>query len=330
MIRITSAVLPVLLLWTGLGAAAPPAAPLLPQPFAESDEADPPGLLDRIDRTHETWSQLVMDMGVWLDRLFGGEEFVPERSSYVRLRTTALMREGGSEVEPRLQARITLPNTERRLSLMLEGEDEDPFGRGVGGVQPDPPMLLRSPGDRGFTAGLRYLSELWNAVDLDADAGIRLRSGLPDPFVRARVRRVVGLGSWELRPLQELYWREQKGAGARFQLLVQRSLGGPRLFRSISEVDWVHRERTTYYAQDLIFVHAFSRLNAVQAVIGVRGESHPQRVESWFVNIGWRRNIYRDWLFAEVRPELLFERDADFQAEPRLFLTLEAYFGNFR
>lgn len=329
MIRTKSAVLWVVLLWAGLVAAEPPAAPDLPRLGTESDETHHRGLLGGIDRTHEAWSHQVMEIGVWLDRLFGGEEFVPDRSSYVRLRTTALLREGDSEVEPRLRARITLPNTERRLSLMLESEDEERFDRGAG-QEPGPPVLLRSPGDGGFTAGLRYLSQLWDVVDLDTDAGVRLRSGLPDPFVRARIRRAVQLDGWELRPLQELYWREQKGAGARFQLIVQRPLGGARFFRSISEVDWVHRERSTYYAQDLVFSHALSRLNAVQAVIGVRGESHPQRVESWFVNIGWRRNIYKDWLFAEVRPELLFERDADFQAEPRLFLTLEAYFGNFR
>lgn len=280
-----------------------------------------------LDRTHRTWSRQVADMGVRLDRLFGGEEFIPDYSSYIRTRSTLLLRENDPDLEFRARARVALPNTERRLSLVLESEDDSRFDRATG-QEPAAPSLLRSPNSSGFTAGLRYLKELSDAVNFDVDAGIRLRSGLPDPFVRARIERSAFFGVWEVRPSEELYWREHKGMGARTLLLAQRPLPGPRFFRSISEFDWVYRERRAYSAQDLVFSHEFNPLHAIQAQIGARGESDPTRLVNWFVNIGWRRNIYKNWLFVELRPELLFEREQDFQAEPRLFLTLEAYFGD--
>ncbi len=280
-----------------------------------------------IDRTHQAWSRRVTALGVMLDRLFGGEDFIPDHSSYIRTRSTLLLREQGSDLEFRLRARVTLPNTERRLSLILESEDDHRFDRAAG-PEPAPPALLRSSGDSGFTAGLRYLKDLSDAVNLDVDAGVRLRRALPDPFVRVRLGRSFYPGAWEVRPSEELYWREHRGAGARTVLLVQRPLPGPRFFRAVSEYDWVYRERRAYLAHDFIVTHQFDPLHAVQANIGLRGETDTTRLESWFVNIGWRRNVYKSWLFVELRPEVLFERERDFQGEPRLFFTLEAYFGD--
>lgn len=296
-------------------------------PTMQPQEGAGSGLTRQLDETHAAWSRQVQDLGVRLDRLFGGTQFVPDRSSYIRVSTTLLVEEDSTEFEPRLRARLALPNTERRLSLVLESDDDEQFDRGPGAGDPSPPVLLRPEDDQGFTAGLRYLRRLGNALEFDADAGIRVRAP-PDPFVRARIGRSFFSGLWEFRPSEELYWRYHRGVGARTQVLAQRALAGPQFFRSISEADWVHREQQFYYAQDFIFSHEFTPLNAVQARIGGRGESSPHRLETWFVNIGWRRNIYKRWLFAEVRPELLFEREDDFRAEPRIFLTLEAYFGD--
>lgn len=320
-------VLAVALLLPASASASDDLTPDLPELGEPADEADSENILDK---THQVWSRQVMDLGVRLDRLFGGEKFEPDHSSYIRVGSTALLREGDSDLEFRLRARLALPNTERRLSLVLESEDDDRFDR-ASGEGPSAPPLLRSPdADRGFTAAVRYLKEWSDLVNFDADAGIRLRSGMPDPFLRARIGRSAFLGVWEVRPSEELYWRYHRGAGARTQLLVQRPLAGSRFFRSISEFDWVYRERRAYSAQDFVFSHEFNPLHGVQARLGLRGESDPTRLVNWFVNIGWRRNIYKNWLFVELRPELLFEREQDFQAEPRLFLTLEAYFGDVR
>jgi hypothetical protein len=283
---------------------------------------------ERLDDVHDVWSERVRDLSIRIDRFFGGEEFEPDPTSYIRVRTIGLLQEGKSEAEVRVRARLALPNTERRLSLVLDSDDDARFDRGSG-HDPSPPGLLRSPReDTGFTAGLRYLREISNSANFDTDVGIRLRSGIPDPYVRARIAKSFFPGAWELRPLEEAYWRYHKGQGVRSQILLQRALPGSQFFRSLSEVDWVYRERRTYAAQDFVFTRELDPLQAVQAQIGVRGESDPMRMVNWFVNIGWRRNIYKDWLFLELRPELLFDREEDFRAEPRLFLTLETYFGD--
>lgn len=295
----------------------------LPQVGADAPEGS---IREHLDKTHEDWSRRVMDLGVRLDRLFGGHQIVPDRSSYIRVSTAALLAEDDSDLDARLRARFALPNTERRLSLVLESEDDSRFDPARAN-QPSPPVLLRPRDERGFTAGLRYLRELGDRMDFDADAGVRLRFP-PDPFVRARIGRSMFLGLWELRPSEEIYWRYRKGPGARTQLVTQRALSGPRFFRAVSEADWVHRDQRFYFAQDFVFSHEFTPFNAVQARIGARAETDPSRLTAWFANIGWRRKIYKDWLFAEVRPELLFEHEDDFRAEPRLFLTLEAYFGD--
>lgn len=296
-------------------------------PEVELPEPIELNLEERLDEAHEVWSERVKDAGIRLDRLFGGEEFVADPNSYVRIRTIGLLQEGSSEAEVRVRARLALPNTERRFSLVLDSDDDERFDQ-AGGDQPSPPGLLRSSRqDGGFTAGLRYLGELSETVNFDTDVGIRARHARPDPYVRARIRKSFYPGKWELRPLEEVYWRYHKGQGVRSQVMMQRILPNSQFFRSTSEVDWVYRERRTYASQDFTLTRELSPLHAVQSHIGIRGESDPMRVVQWFVNVGWRRNIYRDWLFLELRPELLFDREEDFRAEPRLFLILESYFG---
>jgi len=315
---------------------------LLAKPAAAFDEAilgfpdlDLPepmelDLEEQLDEAHEVWSERVKDLGIRIDRFFGGEEFEPDPSSYVRIRTVGLLQESKSRAEVRVRARLALPNTERRFSLILESEDDQRFDRGSG-HEPSPPGLLRSSRDdsTSFTAGLRYLRDISDTVNLDTGIGLHLRRGVPDPYVRARIGKSFYPGSWEVRPLEEVYWKYHKGQGVRSQLLLQRPLSRLQFFRSVSEIDWVYRERRTYAGQDFILTREISSLQAVQAHVGVRGESEPMRVVNWFVNVGWRRNIYKKWLFLELRPELLFDRDEDFRAEPRLFITLEGFFGGY-
>lgn len=287
-------------------------------------------LEEQLDEAHEAWSERVKGLGIRIDRFFGGEEFEPDPTSYIRVRTIGLLQESKSRAEVRVRARLALPNTEKRFSLILESEDDQRFDRGSG-REPSPPGLLRSSRDdsASFMAGLRYLRDISDSVNLDTAIGLHLRRGMPDPYVRVRIGKSFYPGSWEVRPLEEIYWKYHKGQGARSQLLLQRPLSNLLFFRSVSEVDWVYRERRTYVGQDLILTREISSLHAVQAHVGVRGESEPMRVVNWFVNVGWRRNIYKKWLFLELRPELLFDRDESFRAEPRLFLTLEGFFGGF-
>ena len=62
---------------------------------------------------------------------------------------------------------------------------------------------------------------------------------------------------------------------------------------------------------------------------GVGFEREPRwRDTADFTTIRYRTNIHRGWIFFEVKPQVLFERETDFKAIPSVALTLELFFGS--
>lgn len=301
--------------------------PLSPLDELDTEEQEGQTLVGMMDEGHADLTEQVVEIGRRLDRFFGGEQYQrSNRTSELRLGLQTLLSEDGVEFNTNVRFRLALPNTERRLSLILESARDDLFGEERA---ERPPGAIRREGEerRGYFAGLRYAEKLAKDWGVDADAGIRVRLPL-EPYVRLRGGRSWFLGSWETRLSQSVFWEQRDGPGATTEMLVQSALTGPRFLQSVSRATWLDDEQRFFYSQLFIFSHAFSERHIIQLRLGANAESEPDhRITRYYVNLPWRRNIYRSWLFLELRPELLFERESDFEVQPRLMLELEGYFG---
>lgn len=51
------------------------------------------------------------------------------------------------------------------------------------------------------------------------------------------------------------------------------------------------------------------------------------RLEQTGLRLRFRKQIWRDWLFYEINPQLVFRNNDDFRATPGIELRLEASFG---
>lgn len=292
----------------------------------DSDRNQPITLAGAIDEQHARWSGRVVELGRRLDRFFGGDLYQREsKTSELRLGLTTRFTHDSIDFDTRVRFRLALPNTERRLSIVLESAEEDLFDRG----QEEPPGFAPRPleAEQDYFAGLRYIRQWADRWGIDSDLGIKLRFP-PEPYARVRGGRSWFIELWEARLSQSLFWRRSQGAGATTELVLQRALEGPQFFQAVTSATWLDRDQRFYYNQSATFSHEFSPLHAIQLRLGVSAESEPDtRITSYFMQLPWRRNIYRKWLFLEVRPELLFEEASDFTVQPRLFFVLEAYFG---
>jgi len=336
--KITASCLLVLLLGAVSSAWADEA--LMPEPAAENvEQPAEDGLLDSstkfiatsVDDGHLRVSREVVDLGHRLDRLFGGREYDPDAAgSRLRLTLVNQIEEDGVSVEPKIRLRLALPNTERRFNLIFESEDEEDALRP--GESPRPVVYSGTSSETrtSYVAGVQYIRALADYWNFDTSAGARLRAH-PELFVQARLGRSFFVDLWELRLSEAAFWRRTDGLGSTTEFLAQRPLpGGPWFLRSVTLATWLHDDQQWFYSQDFSLSYEFTPLSAIQARLGVRAESQPNtQVTEYFVNIGWRRNVYKDWLFAELRPELFFDRDDDFDPDPRLFLIVEAFFGDY-
>jgi len=50
-------------------------------------------------------------------------------------------------------------------------------------------------------------------------------------------------------------------------------------------------------------------------------------VSAYTLAVRYRQRFWRDWIIGEVRPQLTFPRERDFDVVPSFTLRLEAYFG---
>ena len=82
------------------------------------------------------------------------------------------------------------------------------------------------------------------------------------------------------------------------------------------------------FVLELFFKRSLERHRRVYQ-IGVNGndETRGWRVNDYFLRVLFRGNFYRKWLYYDIQPELVFSREEDFEADPRLILRLEAFFG---
>ncbi|MDH5778809.1 MAG: hypothetical protein OEZ33_11395, partial [Gammaproteobacteria bacterium] len=59
------------------------------------------------------------------------------------------------------------------------------------------------------------------------------------------------------------------------------------------------------------------------------GTSEPTvHATSYLFNIRYRQRIHKDWLYAELRPEIVYKRENDFHPEPSLIFQIDMVFGD--
>ncbi|HKJ77191.1 MAG TPA: hypothetical protein VKA64_08300 [Gammaproteobacteria bacterium] len=281
-----------------------------------------------LSRQEETISHGVIATGRWVDNLFGAEDYGGiERGSRAQIGLTTLVEEGGDmEFSQDFHGKLVLPKTRKRWRIFVERVEENI-------TEETPEVQERSlredlgEDERSSLAGLEYAEKV-GQVEYTADAGIRVRTP-PIPFVRLRARRDFPVGLWRLRLGQSVFWFKEEEPGATSEMRWDRKLPREYYFRSTSRATFRTEEDQFYYGQDFQLVHRLDTLHAFAYELRIRGESQPTvQVTNYAYGVRWRRAIHQDWLFFELRPELLHERESDFEAQPRVFFTFDAIFGD--
>lgn len=289
---------------------APPGEPESPapgtgQPPPAAEAAPPkPGALET---SHAAVEEQLRDLVDWLDRFFGDRrylEFGPQRST-VRWRSEVRLTD-----EPHAYPHTTglvdlrLPAATAWLSrahLVLSG-DQLPGEGAPGGEEPATEVtagqgrlelrydLLRRPGS------LLYLG-----------GGIRF-AWPPDPFVRIRLRQ-------DFHPARSLlarftptaFWELSQGLGGTLQLDLDQGIAGEAVLRASGGLLRSEKSRGLEWGTSLELRAPLER-RLVGALGGsMRGvQQSAATVEQYRTYARLRADVFRQWLFAEVEPEMVF------------------------
>ncbi len=274
------------------------------------------------DKAHELLSGSARRSALWFDHFFGPTDDADQASSHFRLRVQQEFIERESDqLGLRLSAAYYLPQTERRLKLLLESDEED---EELG----DP---FASSGEGATRAALRWIPLDRKRWDLSVDLGASVDSGV-QPFVRGRARYYDNLDERTLvKATQELRLQSGEGWSETTGLNLERHYDGHALL-------W--RNRLFYgeesdgleWSSKLSRVEWLNERTAMSVFAAVSGATDDAQTQSEIRRLGltFRQSFLRSWLFYEVEPQVTWPRKYGFDTNLELMLTLEAQFGQRR
>jgi hypothetical protein len=286
---------------------------LLPQPNM--------AVMASFEDNHQAISKRVVRFANWLDNFFGDSR-IDDESQDSRLRLNLLeINEKGAEprFEARVQGKLSLPNTQKRLKILFESDPSD-------SASPDG-TIIEAVENQQQSLGLRYIQFTSDWLRAHTDVGVRFRNGL-DPFTRFRLRGLFNLKPLQLRLTETLFWRASKGAGLSSRLDIERPFGNKHFFRSSSQAIWLDDIQTFELSQDFFLFHSINKHRGIIYQLGRASVSERSTQTSGYIaSLRLRQQIHKDWLFFEINPKILYPEDEKFQARPSLTFKLEVIFG---
>ena len=293
------------------------AGQLIDVPWAD-DPNDVP--INWVDTSHAVVTNQAQALTEWMDDFLGDREYNAEQAeSLLRLEMiNEWDQDDGNSFRLRLRGKVQLPKLSRRIDLVFEGEDGDAVSEEE-----------RRQGDR---LGLQY--KVREGGRSRFDATLNYSSGNIRPGVRYRNEGFFSeLTSY--RYIQRLQYDSDEEFFTTGNFDINRKLDEDNILRWANRVVWGEDTdgvewRTRMTLRERRYVN--SKRPLVLSWYGsINGVTRPDSlVKNYRLGVVWRRQVYRDFLFAEIEPafnyrrrELEDEREGFWSLVLRLEVALE-------
>jgi len=308
----------------------------LEKPTAPAEERRRTPIRERLlDQPHEFLSRRVEGYARKLDDFFSDPNRAYDSTgSTLQIRGHVTFFEGGlTESKSDVRASISLPNTEDRLRLIvqrgLEAGTQTAAERDIknatGSSQVTAPA---APQDNNYYLGLKALAAEVFSVTLSAEAGAKL--GRPvDPYVRLRAVRDFVFSQWAIRASETPLWKRSEGSSAASEVAALRPLNDEWQLRFTTKATW--RSTTHYFdlAQVGSLYYTPDKRTAYTFELGAFAPSDRSlKLSVYSITLRARRQIYQDWLYLELTPQILYQEVNGFRPVNSLMLQLETLFGD--
>jgi len=281
------------------------------------------GFEQTIQSVHGGISSAVEHSARRVDAFFADDRvYTDSTESYARLSLQNSWESGeDTRSEARVRLRIDLPGTRERLRLFVEGGDPDAVtGEGSDSI----PNALD---DNDYNIGLEGQIRGTGRWDLRPGVGVKA-AGPADPFVRLRAIRYAEPGDWLMRFAVGAAEYLDDGTELQTRLDFDRRINPDWLFRSASRLRYRDsKDRTEARQQFTLFQRLSGRVGLAYDV-GLDADDDPDwDVDRYYTQLRARFRAYQKWLFVELKPELLFRHDDDYDASFRFSLRVDFVFG---
>jgi len=280
---------------------------------------------DIVDEVHGVVSGNIINISDQIDNFFVADRMEDEGSNTQVIFSYYISEDiyGNFQNDYLFKARLSLPKTQDRLRLVVEStvspnqENED---NQLGGS-------INEDRNSDFTTALQLIFKKTKYWQVSSKTGVRFAVP-PDPFSQLRIRRMFFYNEWVTRLVETFFISQSQGIGESTALEVDHAIRGGLYFRSRSELTVAEK------VDDMNFIQQFSIYQKITDrkmwVYSVGSEAvlkHNPLVNRNYMNVRFRHNVYKKWVFYEVVPELSFERENDFDMLPIMFFKIDMVFG---
>jgi hypothetical protein len=276
-----------------------------------------------VDTLHAGISSGVERSARRIDSFFADDRFYADATkSYARLSGQSTWENGeDTESEARIRVRIDLPGTRQRLRLFVEGGDPD---ESEGTASDSIPNALD---DNDYNIGLEAQLRNTGKWDIRPAIGVKA-SSTPDPFVRLRAIRYEKLDGWLMRFSAGVAEFVDDGTELQTRVDFDRKIKPDWLFRSTSRVRYRDsKDRTDLLQQFTVFQKLNTRVGLAYDV-GVRVDDDPDwEVDQYFAQLRARFRVYKKWFFVELKPQVVFREEDDYDPSYLFSLRADVVFG---
>ena len=277
----------------------------------------------RLDRTRDWLADRIETFSGRLDSFlierFFGDEILDDRIEGSRaLISLHTRREFGGDVDYSLDARakLVLPNTDERLKLLIQADDDSNYR-----LEQDP---VRSVENASYATALRFIlleSKKWNS---DFDVGVRWNAP-PNPFVRNRFRRQFKSGDWHSVLTQNFYYYSLDGFREKTDIYTDLNLSPSKVLRFAAAADYWRKNDYFGVNYNLTLYHWLKNSSMLAYSLGAEGDTSGGAVfQLYHAGVRYRRLVYKDWVFLEVNPRQEWHLDNEYHRQAVIMFRLEA------
>lgn len=288
-----------------------------------------------VDVSRDYVAQEFVDLVSGIDRFFGNiHNFQESNDSVLQLDWTRVVGYNG-EHKFVLQgsAKVHLPNTEKRLKLLIESDPDTNSAEASSKVQTGvAPVKTTAPSSYaiGLRNELRSANQRWF---FGTDGGVKMAGVNSSLFLRMGGSYTLPMNAWQMKASQNVFWFNSTGVGETTQLDFNRPFNDTNLFRATTSATWLNDRQSFDLRQDLSVYHPMTDRIATlyQASVLGSGTDHMEtHVNDYVLLMQYRRRLHREWTYLVISPQLHFPASHGYKSSGELVLRLEILFDRSR
>lgn len=268
----------------------------------------------------------------WIDSFFADDRTEDEESQ-VRLKVslqTFVQENDNPTLDARVRLRVRLPRLSERLQLEISGAPGD---NDIAEVKtPEQEAVDRFEGTdmQNLAAELRYFVRRTKRANISLSSGLRYRDGSPVLYLGPRYRQSIEIGEWDFSSQQQVRWFTDNGWELRARCEMERTLPWGLFFRTSTGGSWLEPDPSNllYDFRCVIYQPLSNRRTVAYEwnnFFSIQPGIHLDEIN---FRIRYRQKIWRDWMYAELAPQVSFPWDGDYEHEFGVLFRIDMFFGN--